>query len=342
MSYVLPANPAVRRVPNNVNSLDSHELLKKQLARQDQDQLNGIGIERDMSFSGSSPANIATGPAIPVTENYGFDDTEVYCDSVYRDRTSDINSGEIIWNLTQINNNQEVSNIMEMRLGNFYFPKILVPVTAPEFFYFRKVYMEIVGTTSQQAVNGPNGQRFHFEFDVEDLNSQAVMLRPTKNWFYFATPINWFANLTCRFMVPQTQLGINTLKRIPIPEDTLVIRSLITGGFGYNPIRFQVLGLNTTSVLGLIGSLGVPGVAIFITNYNSNDPAVNVQVNNSLGIFATTVIDNTTFEVAGIDASTVTAQYQATMYVPKNRIAFPFRMTSIRSRVTNHMSAIHQ
>jgi len=342
MSGRLPNRPSVKRVPNTSNSLDSHELLKQELLRQDRDQAEGIGFNDGVSFTSTQGSNTASGPAVVISDNYGFDDTEVYCDSVYRDRTTDLTVGEVIWNLTRLNNNQEVSNIMEFRIGNFFFPKILTPTTSPEFFYFRKVYLEIAGLASQQVINGPNGQRFHFEFDVENLNSQAVILRPTKGWFYFPAPIYSLSSLQFRFMVPQTILGVNSMKRIPIPNDIVQVQSLITGGFGYNPIRFQILAPDNSNVLGLIGSLGAPGVAIFINNYNSNDPATNAAVNNPLGIFATNVIDATTFEIAGINANVVNAVFQATMYIPKNRIAFPFRMTSVRTRITNHMSAVHQ
>lgn len=333
----------VRRVKNNVNTLDTHELLKKEISRQDYNQRRGIGGGEEITFASSTIlGEVNRGPTTTVVENHGFEDTELYFDSVYRNRTSELNNGEIIWNMTTLNNAQEISNIIELHLGDFYFPKINSASTAPEFFYFGKVYVELLGTTSQQSVLGPNGQKFHFECNVENLTGQAVRLVPVKKSYFFAQPINWLVDFQIRFMVPQTVLSATIMKRIPIPSESVTINSLTTGGFGFNPIRFRISDLNDTLTLGLVGSLGAPGVAIFITGYASNDAATNTAVNNPDGIFATTVINGTDFEIAGINAAAVTGNFTALMYVPKNRIAFPLRFTSVKSSITNHMDVGHQ
>ena len=141
-------------------------------------------------------------------------------------------------------------------------------------------------------------------------------------------------------MVPSNTLP-NSFKKIPLPAYRVQLLSVLNGGVGYNPIRFQIVSGETTKTLGLVGSMGTPGLAVFVTEYNSNDALINQSVNDQQGVYVTNIINDTTFEIGGIDATTITGGYTASMYIPKNRIAFPVRFTTVRNFPTNYINVEH-
>lgn len=337
----------IRRVGNRFNQIDTHELLKREIYSQKSD------INADFQFGFNAPAITAppssitpatpspVPPAPPVAASVGFEDIEIYFDSTQRDTSSDYSVGEIKWSIPDLNNSSDIKNCIEMYIGEFYFPKIYSPTGTPEYLYFQRILVEFQNAPSTQAVLGPNNNKFHFEFRVENLTGQSVKLVPLKNTFFFQRPITSITDFQIRFMVPPMSSLPLTFKKIPIPHDTVPIVSLLTGGVGYNPIRFQITGSDDTTTLGLVGSTGTPGVAVFISSYGSNDATTNTAVNNTNGLYVTNIIDSTTFEIAGINAAAVTAQYSATMFIPKNRIAFPIRFTSVRNQLTNYIDVNH-
>ncbi len=330
---------AVPQIQASNSNPDIHELLKQEVGRQDEAQYMGFGGSDEISFAANSAAGVNSGPATVVTNNHGFEWVELYFDSVYRNAVTNLSNGELAWSINQLNNSQGVASIIGIVMEPFYFPKINVDPTLPDFFYYRRVFVEIVGTGSQQSILGPNGQRFHFECIVTNANGQAVLLTPVRPTFYFTQPLIEMTTFQLRFTIPKTDIFTTIPRPAPIPESIVEMRSLTTGGFGYNPIRFQISSSGvTTGVLGLIGSLGTPGVAIFITGYNSNDTTVNGVINNPSGVFATTVLDATTFEIAGIDATSVNAIYTAIMFVAKNRVAIAVRFLSVVTKLTNHIN----
>jgi len=329
---------AIPRVMPNSN-LDVKELLKQETYRQDEAQYLGFGDPGELSFASNSAASVSKGPATVVSNNHGFEWVELYFDSVNRNRVTTLANGDIAWSINNLNNSQGISSIIGIVLEPFYFPKVDVDPTLPDFFYYRRVFIEIVGTGSQQSILGPNGQRFHFECQVSNANGQAVLLTPIRSTFYFTQPLIELTTFQLRFTVPKTDIFTLTPKVVPIYEGTVEILSLTTGGFGYNPIRFTITTPGvSTNIIGLIGALTAPGVAAFITGYVSNDAATNGSVNNASGVFITNVIDATTFEIAGIDATAVNAQFSATMFVAKNRIAIAARFLSVVTKITNHVS----
>jgi hypothetical protein len=58
-------------------------------------------------------------------------------------------------------------------------------------------------------------------------------------------------------------------------------------------------------------------------------------------VFVTNILSTSAFEIAGINANAVNAQYPATMYIPKNRIAFSVRFTSVSNQITNYIDISH-
>lgn len=344
------------RLPNNRNqTINIHETLKKEIYRQNADD-------------GQSGTNISSGNSVPVSTNMinsnrsghistpqkptGFEEIELYFDSTQRDLSSDYTLGESRWSITNLNNAVDIKNCVEIHLNEFFFPKIYSATGRPDFFYFARIFVEFFGETpSDQAILGPNNSRFHFEFVVENPTGQAVKLVPIKKSFFFKKPLLSITNFNLRFMVPSRssiQRITNSFIRIPIPPDTVLVTMATTGGFGYNPIRFSIVaasgntngGTADTTAIAPIGAVS-PGVAIQLSDFLSNDSSVNTAVNNSAGLFITNVIDSTTFEIAGINATTVNDIYSARMYILKNRFAFPVRFTTIKEQLTNYITVNH-
>jgi hypothetical protein len=335
MSHQRDPYANVRRVQNRGREIDIHDMLRNEIYRQSGDPAYQEGP------SASVPAPAIPNSVVPSTPPVGFEDIELYFDSTQRDSSSDYTAGEIRWSIPQLNNSQDIKNCIEMRLGTFYFPKIYATSGKPEYFYFRRVFLEFQGAPSTQAVLGANGNRYHFEFDVQNINGQSVKLVPLKDSFFFQRPLSAITDFQLRFMVPAVTSDAYPFKKIPLPHDTVTVNSLLTAGIGYNPIRFRITSGETTSVLGLVGSTGTPGVAVFISGYTSNSSATNTSVNSSEGVYVTNILNSTDFEISGINASAVTAEYTATMYIPKNRIAFPLRFTSVKDQFTNYIGVNH-
>ena len=340
-------------ITQNRNSvIDVHETMKKEIYRQGAEGDNQSPSISLGSVPGTNPLATRPGNIAAAPKPTGFEEIELYFDSTQRDLSSDYTLGEVKWSVTTLNNAIDVKNCIEIHLNGFFFPKIYASTGQPDFFYFSRVFVEFFGETpSDQAILGPNNNKFHFEFIVENPTGQAVKLVPVKESFFFKLPLLSITNFNLRFMVPprsSVQRNTNSFIRIPIPPDTVLVTMATTGGFGYNPIRFSIVptsgntngGPADTTAIAPIGVVS-PGVAIQMSDFVSNDPAVDAAVNSSAGIFVTNVIDITTFEIAGIDATTVNDIYGARMYILKNRFAFPVRFTTVKEQLTNYITVNH-
>lgn len=312
---------------NNCPIINLHELQKQEIFKQSNDESNSF------RFGLVSP-QAANNTSIKPTE-VGFEDIELYFDSIYRDRTTNLSSGELKWSIPILNLSFDIKNCIQLHLGEFYFPNL--PSTNIDYFYYRRVFMECQDVPNTQGVLAFNNNRFHFEFEVSNITGQAVKLTPIKKSFFFQRPIQSISNFQIRFMVPQTNANIFSFNRIPIPNDVVSISMVLNGLVGFNPIRFQLQN-ETTDIIGPIGVLVTP-VAVTISNFNSNSLVVNSQINTS--VLITNILTQNTFEIAGINSIPVNAVYGATMLIMKNRIAFAMRFTSVKDTTTNYIDVNH-
>ena len=325
----------IRRVQRRCAPVDMHEVMKQEIYRQSYDADTNFRFGLGAGTTSTSGGSVG-GVIPPAAGIVGFEDTELYFDSVGRDTSSDTANGELKFSITNINNNQDLRNCIELMVTPMYFPRISNPAVpaAPDYFFYRRVYMQITNLPSTQGILATNGNQFHFEFEVMNISSIAVLLVPLKNTFFLQRPITSLSEIDVRFMVP------HGFRRIPLPKDTLAIASVSPGT---NPARFLVLAGDTTAALGPIGVPVAPGVAVYITNFVSPNGLINAQVNAAAGLFVTNIIDAFTFEVAGIDLTPLgVASYNATAIVPKNRIAFSMRFTSTRDQLTNYIVVGHE
>jgi hypothetical protein len=342
----------VRRQQNRCG-IDVRELLKQEIYKQ------GYDPDTDFRFGFNapvmaSPTGTTLAPPPPAASGTGFEDIYIYFDSRRRNTTSNLTLGELAWSISAINNNNDIRNCVEMRIDEFFFPRVYNPTGKPEFFYYLRVFAEIFSAPSSQVMLGPDGNRFHFQFDIDNITGQAVKLTavPTRNAaggaYFFPRPVQSMADMQIRFSVPPTTSAAVPFIRVPIPNETVSIQMVLNGAVGYNPIRFSIIAPDDTTTLAPVGSTVTStsaGVAVFLSGFLSNDSTLNTTINNNSagtnGLYVTNVLSSTQFEIAGINATTITGAYTASMYIPKNRIAFGIRFTCVRNQLTNYIDASH-
>lgn len=321
----------VQRVRNRANAVDMHEVLKQEIYKQKNDSDTnfrfGLNTPPQSIQPGAPPVQVQQGPS---NSNVGFEDYELHFDSLDKDSSGNLGIGEMKWSISTINNNQDIKNCIQVRMGPIFFPKIIGTTGKPDFFFYRRVYMQIVGLGSTQGVLGANGNQYHFEFEVENLNSVAVKLIPLKESFFFQRPLSSINDFTVRFMVP------HGFKRVPIPNDRVSIVSVANS----NPARFTIVGGDLTDILGPIGVPAAPGIAVYISGFATTDATTNNAVNTTEGNYITNIVNNSQFDIAGIDLTAIPAT-SGVMIVPKNRIAFPMRFTSVKEQLTNYIGVNH-
>ncbi len=315
----------VPRTFNRGNNIDSHELLKQQLARDPKG-------DDAYKFNTKPPSEDANNPS-----QVGFEDSDLLFDSVNRNTSSDQTPGELSWSIPAFNNTNDIRNCIGITISPFYFPNVYSSANHPDFLYYRRMYMEITTVPATQAVQTTMGNKFHFEFAVNNTTGQAVSLTPLRDNFYFQKPINNITDFTVRFHTVGNA-SPNGFRRVPIPKDRMTVVSSPT-----NPIQFTITsGELTTGQLGPIGIPTTPGIAVFITGYNSGSASLNTLVNDPEGLYVTNIIDATTFEIGSIDGTPSATPFPATTYIPKNRIELPVRFTTIKNQNTNFITITHQ
>jgi hypothetical protein len=310
------------------NRLDIAEYQKNEIYRQGNDDAPNTanyGAPRPSSSYADSTTVIGGGGA----KDIGFRDFEIYFDSTFITIPSNLAQGEIVFNVSDYNNGLSIGNVIEINLGSFYFPKPLnYTTTSPDPYFYRRIYMNIVGLPSTQSSRGANGSQYNFEFQVVDLNSIAVLLQPIKPSFYLQSILSAFNETRLHFTY-----GPN-FDPVSLPKTKLSIQCVPAS----NPAQFTILSGDTVQNLDSTITpltiypvvLAVP-VAVYISGF-----LPQVDVNNPQGLFVTRLIDATTFEIASISLAAVAVVSDATMVIGKNRIAIGMRFTTVENKITNY------
>lgn len=374
----------VKRTEARANQIDTHEVLKREIYRQGYDQ------DGNFKFQANVPIPLTGGPGASGSQpvGVGFEEWEIYFDSKFKnDASTDLTKGLMGYNLATINNNQDLKNIIEMHIGSFKFPRItnprvqLDPVNypsltltpnTPDFFFFRRLYVQVVNMPFGQAVQGNGSVNYHWEMDVDDLNSVAVHLTPLKPSFFLQRPLQSLSEIQFRFMVPLD------FRPVPLMQDSLPIQMVLPPT---NPARFRIMTtIDGSEALNLlippaiiqnlsppdpvqipIPAIPAPGIAVYITGAILTDgggpPVQNLLVQQLVnfpnGLFITAVINTQppnlppryVFEINDIDATlgapVITTSNTFTMSVGYRRIAFPVRFTCVKDQLTNYISVNH-
>lgn len=306
------------------NTVDMQEIMKREIYRQ--------GAATDLGFRPTGAPEIAAAGSLVPSAGYGFIDSELYFDSLTTDVTSNLPQGELNFSITDINGGRSVDGCIEVSLGSFYFPKVNNPAGTPDLFYYRRMYMQIASLPNTSGVQDISGTVYHFEFEITNYNSIAVLLVPLKRSIFFQGPLTSLTSMQFVFMVP------TNWQRVPIPAAMEPVVSVA----GSNPAQFVFTsGDLIPDVIGPVGTPTAPGYVIYISGFNSANPTLNAAVNTVTGVYITDIINDTTFEVGSLNFTGVPA-LTAQIVVPQNRIAFPVRFTTVASNITNHIGVHHE
>jgi len=314
--------------PYGRNAVDVKELyLKGEILRQG----NESTVNFDAAQAGSMSSASTIIPSAPTTGGSATDDVYLYFDSVARDFTSDLSNGAIKFLINNINNQTPVDNVISIRINSFYFPRVSAAATVPDYFFFGRVYVLITSPSmpSSQSVLAQNGNRYHFECEIQTLNSVAIKLIPIQPVYYFPRPVQSISELTFNFYTPLD------FKSISIPNDTLQV----VAQAGTNPAQFFIQIPDNTSAIAPVGVPTAPGVAIYIQSFKSVNPTLNNTVNSAVGYFADNIISLTTFSVSLLDFTTLAVNTPCIVIVAKNRVGIETRFKSIRGQLTNGIVA---
>lgn len=366
----------VRRAQTRCKAIDVHELLKKEIYAQNQNNDTDYVLQQVTNIhsdvSNLSPSDISA--------LVGFEDYAVYLDSLGKSSAgTTLSEGTLAYSITTLNNNVELRNVISMRITPFYFPRrtnpraapLVAPLftpNAPDLFFYRRLYLQVLTLPSTQSVNGRGSTQFQWELQVDDLNSLAVLCTPLRDTFYLPRPLLSMSEIQFRFVVPSP----TGMRPVSLFNDTYTVQMIP----GSNPIRFfittnQGLDILNTYIPPLPApavlpgpappAIVAPGVAIQMTGFQSTQAATSnakVQdlVNNPGGLFITSIQYEsvpfpllpvtqqwTTFTIADIDGSPVIGTPAPNiMIVMQHRIAIPMYFTCVRDQITNHIAITHE
>ncbi len=311
------ANP---RRPCNDRPIDIHEIQKQAILVGGYNDSGAPSIMNGDSGSGGGGQS----------EEIGFEDIELYFDSVRADDLTGLGSGVISWSVPALNNLNDVQNCIQMHIGQFYFPKIDLGPAYPEFFYYRRAFMEFTDSPVNQAVLAPDSIKFHIEFEVRNINGQSVLFVPIKESFFFQRPLNTISLFQVRFTVPTAG---GRLIPIPIPNTRVGAITQMTVP--------MTLDMSSSAAFGLPGVVPPPGIAVWISNANTGDSATDAQLNDPRGVYVTNIIDSSTVEIGAAGSGAETQTSNVTVSIGKNRFAFSVRFTCVKNRSTNYIKAVH-
>jgi hypothetical protein len=308
----------VRRATSRCNDVDVHELLKGEIYAQNTAN-DGDYVLQQASAARSTDDNVQPTPS-EVRALIGFEDTGIYLDSIGKSSAlSSVDNGTLAYSINTLNNNVELRNVISMRIDPFYLPRMTNPrvnlaptppayptfvPNAPDLFFYRRVYLQVLTLPSTQSVNGLGSTQFQWELEVSDLNSLAVLCTPLRPVFYLPRPLLSLSEIQFRFMVPSP----TGMRPITLFNETRTVQMIP----GTNPARFFI---NSAAGQGILNTyippfppsatiatvlppnppaIVAPGVAVQMTGFVGVQPAtanttVQDLVNNAGGLFITSI-----------------------------------------------------
>lgn len=328
------------RIAQPRTRFDIHEALKKEIYTQGQPAAQPVIDE-----PGATPGQQSPAPP-PPQQRIGLDDTYIFLDSLARDASGNIAEGQMQWTLSTLNQNQPIQNCTMIQLSDFYFPLIKNAPTAPDYFFYRRVYMQITSLPTTQAVMGADRALHHFAFDIASVNSIAVQLTATEGGrtFYFRQPITDLSRFNVTFMVPsRTGSGFTP---IPIHADRVTVEAVP----GTNPARFRILD-NTVAPLVDLPTLpatfpAVPyvpptPVAVNFVGFASTQPNLNMSVGSIAGVYVDELVSMNEFTISSLSFATLAVPVICQMIIGKNRIQISARFSSINTASSNYVQPTH-
>jgi len=316
-----PYGRASAAAPNRRLAVDTHEELKRELARQ--------AGANDATYYNSGVADPGSGSIVPlqptqidVRRTANFIDTTLYFDSCFRNNASQLSLGALSFSIFNLNNNQPIDNIVEMQIGNFYIPHIDTNALAPDYYFYKRVNIEVRELNSQ-AIRAANNGKFHFEMDVQSAGIADYLTPATNNGkFTFSNPLkNNLDQMTFVFMKPTSP--------IMFPQDQFMFNA-VPGSAPAQIVMQEPHGL----------TIGFP-VTIFVSMFASNVGQIDALINGPDGflvdVLGPTLLQFQVAAVTGFDFTNVAVPVQGKLVVGFRRVAFTVRFRSISDTETNRI-----
>lgn len=278
----------------------------------------------------------------------GFEDTIIHLDSAHADADSSPITGELLWLISPINSNRDITNCMAISITPFKFPYLWstaftaasVPIMVNS-----RVYIRIVGLPFTQAASGFGDLQYHFECAITDVTNITVTLVPLRETFFLQRPITSLSELRVRFYIPPIVNNPPTYLPIRLPEYVARVQ-IVTPGL--NPLAFRIIDppsvvppnsplYRNTSILGPPAPVAEP-IPVQFRGIVTNIPLFDVFINSPEGFFVTDIGAN--FSIL-VDGTAITASNVGFMYIQKNRILMPMRFTSVADGPTNYIHVNH-
>jgi len=314
---------AVMRPSNSRKSIDTHELLKRELYAQ---------ANLPLQLGGLVPESAGASEFLQ-SKKYGVVDRFFYLDSSARSTSSDLSIGQIAYDLQTLNQNKPLNNIIEMEINDFYLPEIPKSTSFPAYFFFRRLMISIIEMEAQAIFAENSTFRFHFELDLNSAGISNYATNIGHSKFIFTIPFRDISNITLRFNAP-TYRGF---KNIAFAQDIFQFSAIplaVGGVFGGATIATNVPhGLT-------VGD----DVTIFITDFFSGIPSIDNNIGTPaytdghlVRVISTTVLEFRALATVGFNFTTLLTATTGSLLVGFRRIAFVLRFRSITPEDTNQI-----
>jgi hypothetical protein len=309
------------------------------------EELRAQGTSQEVNYGSSiPPPNIpkfATAPTPIITR--GVFDSAIYFDSLRREAANYADAA-LQFQTRVLNNNTDLTNVVQLRLSRFYFPRPTWPEPiksqVPDYLYLRKLYMFIQELPSTSTVGTAAGRQYHFELDVQNINSISTELVPINKDLYLPTPISTLNQLTFKFYLPPDMTPVilyqDTLTALhdTDPEDFRFI----------NPTDYQ--NISTEFDLSVIagGGLLTTPVGIWFT---ALDPPASSNAIRPEGWFIVELYDFIAFppyggfRIATPPPTGIAFNTAVTFQIRKNRFAFEMRFSQMQTPTATGLIPTH-
>jgi len=264
------------------------------------------------------------------TSNLGLVSNSFFLDTFTNLSNSSLTAGRLIFDIKALNQSTPIQNVFRVKINPFYFPNITNTASGVDYYYHRELFIDVEEFSSLTGyVNGSGS--FYWKCNISNSSGAAVLVTPEESYYTFTRPINTIETLSLRFS--------KVFSYINLPPSVISVRTTIAGA-GFNPARFTILGGYDTTLFGPVGVLALADQVAVIFQLHTNNSSVDSATNGTNGWLITNIIDANTFEVSGLDHSSLTVPSDGTMYILKNRVAFTITFLSTQDNATNYVAPV--
>ena len=327
-------------VHNRRKEVDIHEELKKEMYKQ-----SGLPNPATMRQVGAFP-NSAVGGAgsvapfsalVPTagtndgvgSKKGGIVDRFFLLDSSAKDSSSSLSVGKIVFDIQTLNQSKPIDNIIEMEIGDFFFPEIASNLNYPTYFFFRRLLI-LIEQMAAQSIFAQGNYRAHFIVGAQPAGISNSSTEIGSSKFIFGKPFRDLGSASFRFMKPSFSQDFS-----PVVFDQDIFTFTAVAGAPTGP-DFGGAEIITSIPHGLVDGTDV---SIFIKDFASNVANIDVLVNSPEGLLVR-VHSPSTLEfrapgTVGFDFTSVAGGTSGQLLIGFRRISFTMRFRCLSSEETN-------